>query len=344
MHPAAGTAYNDSFDDHLAEACVAMVTTLGVLKVKRGLTECEAAFKASDGIFVSADEDIKPLPAVTEDLTQAKKCSKKAGPTKGKDKATASSVKTEDGGIALGQAKGDKKAKTTSGVEVKLEQIAAAATAPASVTKKPRKKGTVKGAAAPEESATDPVPAAGSGKKRRTKGRKAGATPTDKDVALPNSSPADGIPAATAPVHALLSHTSSLQKRDSYKGIKHPPRTCSYVPDHLQALGSVRWDADGFECMELSALPWLAGTAQHGHGEVRITHPDEPEAAIVRGYEMIFVPEVPDLFLMNEEDVRVRLYAQGPLPASFLEGLGRAVSIRRSVSVGDVGTDGVAGA
>ncbi|KAL1940928.1 hypothetical protein VTO73DRAFT_7564 [Trametes versicolor] len=349
---------NDSFDDQLSEACIAMVTTLGVLQIKRGLTQCEAAFKASEGIFVSADEDIKPLPAVTEDLTQAKKCYKKAGPTKGKDKATASSVKTEDGGIALGQvqtqataktkrvtkAKGDKKAKTTSGVEVKLEQIAAAATAPASVTKKLRKKGTVKGAAAPEERATDPVPATSSGKKRRTKGRQAGATPTDKDAALPNSSPAVGIPAATAPVHASLSRTSSLQKRDSYKGIKHPPRTCSYVPDHLQALGSVRWDADGFECMELSALPWLAGTAQRGHGEVRITHPDEPESAIVRGYEMIFVPEVPDLFLMDEEDVRVRLYAQGPLPASFLEGLGRAVSIRRSVSVGDVGADGVAGA
>lgn len=54
------------------------------------------------------------------------------------------------------------------------------------------------------------------------------------------------------------------------------------------------------------------------------------------------VPEVPDLMLMDEEDVRVRLYAQGPLPASFLDGLGRAVSIRRSVSKEDVGTGGVA--
>lgn len=183
-----------------------------------------------------------------------------------------------------------KTAKAAREVEVKLEQIAAAATAPVSATKKPRKKGTVKGAAAPDENATDPAPAVGSGKKR-TKGRNAGATPTDKADALPNASPPDVIPAptlATVPVHASLSRTPSLQKRDSYKGIKHPPRTCSYVPDHLQALGTVQWDAGGFECMELSALPWLAGTAQRRHGEARITHPEEPESAIVRGYEMIF--------------------------------------------------------
>ncbi|KAI0643546.1 hypothetical protein C8Q79DRAFT_187785 [Trametes meyenii] len=55
----------------------------------------------------------------------------------------------------------------------------------------------------------------------------------------------------------------SLSRSSSFKGMKHPPRTSTYPPEHIDALGAVMWDAQGFECMELSALPWIAGVAQH---------------------------------------------------------------------------------
>lgn len=38
----------------------------------------------------------------------------------------------------------------------------------------------------------------------------------------------------------------------------HPPRTFAYDASHLAALRDMRWDPEGFENMELSALPWMA--------------------------------------------------------------------------------------
>ncbi|OJT12009.1 hypothetical protein TRAPUB_11451 [Trametes pubescens] len=308
-----------SFDDQLAEACLAMVTTLSILKVKRGLIECEAALKAGDGLFASADEDNKPVVGVPEAPEQTKGFGNKSGPAKGRAKMAPSPVKLEDSSIASGQAqvattvqkvkravkpKTGKKAKAVDGVSVKLEQIATSA------TKKPRKKGPTKGAAVSGENVNNPTAATRAGKKKKAGGRRAGAAATGQ-----------GDASAPAQVHVSLSRTSSLQRRESYKDIRHPPRTCSYVPDHLQALGTVLWDAEGFECMELSALPWLAGTAQHAHGgnEVRIREWDEAETPLVQGrvqadkrYQMIFVPDVPEHIFMDEEDVRLRLHEVVP--------------------------------
>lgn len=49
------------------------------------------------------------------------------------------------------------------------------------------------------------------------------------------------------------------RSEESFKGRKHPPRTYLYPSTHLTALEGVKWDDAGFECMELSALPWIAG-------------------------------------------------------------------------------------
>ena len=48
----------------------------------------------------------------------------------------------------------------------------------------------------------------------------------------------------------------------------HPPRTVSYCASHLAALRDLCWDTDGFESMELSALPWMAlvGEGRRDHG------------------------------------------------------------------------------
>ncbi|KAI0824312.1 hypothetical protein BC628DRAFT_425060 [Trametes gibbosa] len=166
----------------------------------------------------------------------------------------------------------------------------------------------------------------------------------------------------TIQMRISLSRTPSLRARESFRGNKHPPRTLAYVQEHLQALGTVYWDMDGFECMELSALPWLAGIG--GAYQPRASNEsffvNEPcktmlpggVSASGGGCDMIYgecglvrllslgcqpdspgalnaVPDVPDHILVDEEDVRIRLYTYGPLPASFLDALGRAVSIRR---------------
>ncbi|KAI0750532.1 hypothetical protein C8Q74DRAFT_373909 [Fomes fomentarius] len=48
-------------------------------------------------------------------------------------------------------------------------------------------------------------------------------------------------------------------RSESFKGRKHPPRTYLYPSTHLTALEGVKWDDTGLECMELSALPCIAG-------------------------------------------------------------------------------------
>ncbi|KIP04654.1 hypothetical protein PHLGIDRAFT_120536 [Phlebiopsis gigantea 11061_1 CR5-6] len=42
--------------------------------------------------------------------------------------------------------------------------------------------------------------------------------------------------------------------------LMHPPRHLAYDAGSLMAYQGCRWDADGFNAMELSALPWLAST------------------------------------------------------------------------------------
>ncbi|KAI0350759.1 hypothetical protein OH77DRAFT_1001975 [Trametes cingulata] len=128
-----------------------------------------------------------------------------------------------------------------------------------------------------------------------------------------------------------LPRSPSIRRQDSYKGNKHPPRTFTYVPEHLQALGTVIWDADAFECMELSALPWIAAAAQQTSASGELIIGSSADSARVGMFEPLF----PDHVFMDEEDVYVRLYAHGPLPASFVDALGRALSVRHEGETGD---------
>ena len=137
----------------------------------------------------------------------------------------------------------------------------------------------------------------------------------------------------------------------------HPPRTFTYLPDHLWALGtdgSFGWAADGFEYMELSALPWLAGVAQgwvaaqtraqhaqeitgpagdvdasaQGSGTFSVVRYIRPVILTTRASMIVLLPGGNE-GVTEEEDVRVQLYADGPLPTSFLDTLGRMMSVRR---------------
>ncbi|KAI0328329.1 hypothetical protein GY45DRAFT_1362742 [Cubamyces sp. BRFM 1775] len=134
------------------------------------------------------------------------------------------------------------------------------------------------------------------------------------------------------------------REHPKYEGRMHPPRTFTYLPEHLWALGTDRsfgWDADGFECMELSALPWLAGITQgsvalQAQYAQELTHHDAA-GGLARNLEFI----LPGLGegVAEEDDVRVQLYADGPLPTSFLNALGKNVCVRReSIQSGTVPT------
>ncbi|OSC97286.1 hypothetical protein PYCCODRAFT_1440377, partial [Trametes coccinea BRFM310] len=125
------------------------------------------------------------------------------------------------------------------------------------------------------------------------------------------------------------------------------------LPEHLQALGSVVWDAEGFQRMELSALPWIAGVAQQIKGPCDLVPNTEHESVfgeldlhgvpIFAGHNNPGAePELPCGPSASEvtEDVCVCLHTDRPLPTTFLRALGRTVSIRRD-GESAVGQDGL---
>ncbi|KAI0704786.1 hypothetical protein C8Q76DRAFT_752823 [Earliella scabrosa] len=78
-----------------------------------------------------------------------------------------------------------------------------------------------------------------------------------------------------------------------YHGPKHPPRTLVHPSAHLAALEDVKWDEAGFECMELSALPWIAGS---GYAPLQVR--------FGKG-EVLFEPGVPSYALAGKEGAGV---------------------------------------
>ena len=133
----------------------------------------------------------------------------------------------------------------------------------------------------------------------------------------------------------------------------HPPRTFTYLPEHLWALGTDRsfgWEADGFEYMKISALLWLAGVARgwvavqtRAQHALEITDPRRgmnasgtfsviryicPIILTTRAFMVALLPGGSE-GMTEEEDVRVELYINGPLPTSFLHTLGRMMCVRR---------------
>lgn len=91
------------------------------------------------------------------------------------------------------------------------------------------------------------------------------------------------------------------RSEESFKGRKHPPRTYLYPSTHFTALEGVEWDDAGFECMELSALPWIAG-AGYAALEVRFGKRD-----VLFGERFILVV----LAEWNIDVVRLYVYRPG---------------------------------
>ena len=111
----------------------------------------------------------------------------------------------------------------------------------------------------------DALPAQPSKPKRARK-------PKPKPKRVPTPPPLPPSRSPSPPLIELLpppappSRTSSFHARKPmplYFGPRHPPRTLSRenvrVVDGGVEAGGITWDPAGWECMELSALPWLAG-------------------------------------------------------------------------------------
>ncbi|KAI0363793.1 hypothetical protein BV20DRAFT_1057722 [Pilatotrama ljubarskyi] len=316
----------------------------------------------------------EPVDAVISVAKQARKPGKKtgaSGPAKGKGKSkvaaavAVTAVKAEEGApAAVGEThvrapakkkrvtkpeapktKGTTQGATQEETSVKEEAsttiaIIANPCKPSSTAKRPRKKRVTKdaGAAAVDRDGGDGNVAVKTGKKVKkiTKALEEDTgSAADKAETIASTTPAAAPGASPSRmrfhISFSLSRSSSLQRKESFKGIRHPPRTFTYLPEHLQDLGTLVWDAEGFNCMELSALPWLAATAEHAcaPGELIIGNLGDSMN------EETFEPTFPDHVFMDEEDVYMQLYANGPLPASFVDALGRAVSVRREGEKGD---------
>ncbi|KAI0668036.1 hypothetical protein C8Q78DRAFT_268290 [Trametes maxima] len=194
--------------------------------------------------------------------------------------------------------------------------------------KKPRKKREPKG---PSTNDTIPTTSGQDGSAVTKSGK-----PRKKPLPMRKAAEAT-IPSTTTAT--TIQVRVSLSRSSSLKGAKHPPRTFTYLPEHIDALGTVVWDTQGFERMELSALPWIAGVAQHWYDTDGDPSGGHSQQLIDSPYDL----SLPCHFLMDEEDVHVRLYAGGPLPASFLDALGRAVSIRRDGEGSNTGVDSLLG-
>ncbi|KAI0628335.1 hypothetical protein C8Q77DRAFT_1213354 [Trametes polyzona] len=295
------------------------------VKIEENNAGCTTTVWTPGEVLVfTAEEDDEPLAIVlarrkatrvvkTEpvehdlEANQTKKRSRKASGTprgKGKGKAAEVVVKTEPVGITAvpdsasakkkrpTKPKAGKKVKAESAVEVKLEDITSSASAP-SASRKPRKKRVPKVATlagtADGSSSTLVV------EKPKRSGRKSAAQATDNPVS-PDKSGTAATDSSTIQIRVSLARTPSLQGAESYKGNKHPPRTFTYLPEDLHALGTVTWEASGFECMELSALPWLAGVAQNDSysnsaspsSELAVRGPVSDRFPSGREYEIIF--------------------------------------------------------
>ncbi|KAH9846314.1 hypothetical protein C2E23DRAFT_853412 [Lenzites betulinus] len=349
-----------------------------VVKVEDGDFECPATGRVGEVLVLDDDEEDEPLAIVVArrkavcvvksepveaKLQSSKPATKRAtqsSAVKTKRRVASTTVKTEECGTSTTsgpvaappkkkrptRAKGAKKTKVEPVEEGTINLARMSTTTAPSATLKP-KKATKRAAPADKD-----APALSElARKRPRKSKvptKSQPGPTRQTAPVSN----DGASAVSQPETAESSFTAiqmriSLRRtpspptrRESYKGNKHPPRTVAYVQEHLQALGTVHWDVAGFECMELSALPWLAGIAEQPHSSNE-SFRDEPRkasnpSAFARGvYDIIYAPDVPDQTAVDEEDVCIRLYAHGPLPASFLDALGRSVSIRRDEECSD---------
>ncbi|CDO74925.1 hypothetical protein BN946_scf184706.g4 [Trametes cinnabarina] len=250
------------------------------------------------------------------------------------------------------RAKGAKQLKTEDPPEVKLEADVAPSTMTKRKTtsKKPGKtKDTSTNAAKAAVQTTEKGAATGS--KKTTKKAK---TVSKRDAASHKSSdgndPVHDEPPWSTTLTLRVSITRApsltLPRKASFHGPIHPPRTWTYLPAHLEALGSVMWDVEGFERMELSAIPWIAAVGQHSNAPRELMPACEQGkydtcGTVVFGFCFLVVADDPLALCVGpvvpcrdpagelEENVCMRLYADGPLPTSFLRALGRTVSVRR---------------
>ncbi|KAH9884134.1 hypothetical protein C8Q73DRAFT_840652 [Cubamyces lactineus] len=318
----------------------------------------------------AASTSVKP--ALVKDTTpsmstagrQKATTSKARGDARGKVKteaSTAAAVKTEPIESTAIQvtaakqydrkAKASKQIKKQKNVKVKAEQ---ATVAPSSTTAPVQKERKARAKKAPRGANTNPTPAkepTESGRSSQKQGPEAGAVGPDNtlrtleaelskqdEITNPSSSSTTN---ATTTIQFRVSFTrtrtcSFPRQHVKYEGRMHPPRTFTYLPEHLWALGTDRsfgWEADGFEYMELSALPWLAGVAQgRVAAQTRTQHAQEitdPAGGMDASAQGSVLLPGGSEGMTEEEDVRVQLYVNGPLPTSFLDTLGRMMCVRR---------------
>lgn len=64
--------------------------------------------------------------------------------------------------------------------------------------------------------------------------------------------------------------SSARERRETE--MMHPPREFAYDPASLMVYQGCKWDAKGFEAMELSAIPWLA-SMNAPNGKLRVVFP-----------------------------------------------------------------------
>ncbi|KAI9064996.1 hypothetical protein FKP32DRAFT_536551 [Trametes sanguinea] len=236
------------------------------------------------------------------------------------------------------------KAEDEASVKTEPDTVATATTRRKQANRKPRKKGDLAnavkaGAASSQRQGTGST--ANRGKKAEGKQHASASTQSTATQATVRPSINDqsdiiiSLPSTTLKFRLSINRSSSrtLRRRISFQGPMHPPRTWTYLPEHLQALGSVVWDAEGFDRMEFSALPWIAGVAQ------QLDAPRDLAPGV--GHESAFQPALPRCATPHVlvEDARVLLHADGPLPVSLSRVLERTLSMRREggSALGQVG-------
>ncbi|KAI0663677.1 hypothetical protein C8Q70DRAFT_930725 [Cubamyces menziesii] len=247
--------------------------------------------------------------------------------------------------------KANKQAKKRKDVKVKVEQIT---TAPSSTTAPVKKERKGRAKKAPKGANTNPTPAeepTQSGRPSRKQSPEVGTVGPDNTLETLEAALSKQYESTNRSSSSTTNATTTIQFRVSftrtrtrsfprqhvkYEGRMHPPRTFTYLPEHLWALGTDRsfgWEADGFEYMELSALPWLAGVAQGWvTAQTRAQHAQEitgPAGGVDASTQGSVLLPGGSEGVTEEEDVRVQLYTDGPLPTSFLNTLGRMMCVRR---------------
>ncbi|TFK84762.1 hypothetical protein K466DRAFT_588655 [Polyporus arcularius HHB13444] len=282
------------------------------VEIKREQIALATAQLAGSTFVLNDEEDDEPLMIVVARRRKAQA-----------EDATAQAEKPKTRAKRGAKAKDAKQAAAVT-VKTESDEVTGQSVPPRQPKKRRCKKSTAKASAAAVkvEPAPEAVVAAAAsakentspGKAKKPQGRKAAAEdPTADDVLVPIIAWGAADPEVLDTPQQAQS-TSKKTKKTSKKKTKEnrqtaaptrsesqdtktwrPPHTLAHSMAHLELIGGaggegVKWDEKGFGCMELSALPWIAGVGYRAV-EVRFGERD-----------VLFEPAVPRVVEEREKD------------------------------------------